>query len=1081
MSSYLDKLAVYSDRCRAGQDFINLRLKYKELADISFPVKFSYPDTTDVVLSNWVTDLDATLDASVQEKRTYCTKGKAVVKFTGTTCIIRIGKYYGWGSADVYIDGVRPSTISNVVTPLDTVSSLATTDVSAGYGQNYPSSTPFHSTYEIDSITNHGYYDYVLADNLSPGEHTLELYVNNDDGAIFVFTCIKYTDNTVSDLAIDLPTPLYVNPYPRLFMGMNYPGAQQQYQQAMQLIRTFNSLKFNILNVSPTEILWNVSITLVNDPDYSSNNEVLVQPHTYPIVKSSGTNPYSQEALLEYDGIDLEVMTLPIHSNPSGKHTIHFQLSAEYPDPNGSNIRSLYGDVDLDPSAALSISNTSTTTTMILSSYATYTGSWFYDSRSGYSDSDPYSVRCSYTDNLSAKMTFSARGVLTVTVQKSHNWGHFNVYRNGVLFSNSSDLTCNATTDPTPYFEDIVIGDLGPNVCTVDIINVSGQRISFRNISYTYDVAFSTVVEDVLINTTLKYIPTYTPCEYSQILPYVTNGKIIMGNVDMRSKAADLNVPILNYYDMPIKTSIDIYARFPTYNICYAKDFEKELSDYDLVILDPYATSNSKVNTLHKAGCKVLLYTSFGEEAGVKTKLYDFADTAVEPCNTSNSGPAVGVLGPGGYANYYCKKNDNFAEISECAHDNSKSGTKTCSLNRSEYLSDTGRCSKACTKDSVNGYATYSTGGNCGGGYNSTDYWNRDAMAACSNSTCPGYTPNNSKCSAYEKGAGCGQDFSVINVNFPNQNGTWKSSYVNAGNIEWHNRILKYYLPLIFGPRQGPSMYKATLIPVDSGNGPNSGLGFRLPYINEGPSVDYPDGKHGYFPIDPDATMLVKYNDTTLQIHKDYDCDLKLGTFVVQSSITSVTPNITLKEGDQVTVYFTYFSPNVDGVFMDTLDSVDVYPSDHYKNGMINLIRKVRRSWPNKEICANRGFAILDKSVKYLNYVMAESLRSDYNWSTGEYYSITDPETVAYNQGLINKLKVLRQDHVFDVLSLNYAADDSSGDTIREVNTIADYQDGFLSATANILLNNVLPFKPISLANSHISTNLFRKVGEYEQ
>jgi hypothetical protein len=110
---------------------------------------------------------------------------------------------------------------------------------------------------------------------------------------------------------------------------------------------------------------------------------------------------------------------------------------------------------------------------------------------------------------------------------------------------------------------------------------------------------------------------------------------------------------------------------------------------------------------------------------------------------------------------------------------------------------------------------------------------------------------------------------------------------------------------------------------------------------------------------------------------------------------------------------------------------------------------------------------------------MAESIRSEYNWDTGQYYIITDPNTVAYNQGLIAQLKRLRQNHVFDVLSLNYAADDSSGDVIREANTLADYQDGFLSATANILLNNVLPFRPIRLTNLRINTNLFTKVGEY--
>jgi hypothetical protein len=361
------------------------------------------------------------------------------------------------------------------------------------------------------------------------------------------------------------------------------------------------------------------------------------------------------------------------------------------------------------------------------------------------------------------------------------------------------------------------------------------------------------------------------------------------------------------------------------------------------------------------------------------------------------------------------------------------------------------------------------------GGYNSTDYWKRDAMAACSNASCPKYAPNNHKCPAYESGAGWGQDFSVVTVNFPDQNGIWGSSYINAGNTNWHNRILKYYLPIIFGPRQEPVTFTAALLSVDSGGGADSGLGFRVPYINEDPSTNYPDGRQGYFPIDPDAPMEINFNGTVLVSNIDYSYNTKLGTFVVQSE----SSGLTLKVGDVLTVTLTYFSPNADGIFMDTIDSVDVFPSKNYQNGMVSLIGKVRKSWPTKEICSNRGFTILDNAIKYINYVMAESIRSEYNWDTGQYYIITDPNTVAYNQGLIAQLKRLRQNHVFDVLSLNYAADDSSGDVIREANTLADYQDGFLSATANILLNNVLPFRPIRLTNLRINTNLFTKVGEY--
>jgi hypothetical protein len=1028
MSSYLDKLAVYSDKCRDGQDFINLRLNYINISEISFPSEFNYPNTSSAVNSNWIIDVDPALAANIQEKRTFCTKGKAIVNFTGTTCIIRVGISFGWGDADVYIDGVRPSTIPNVISPLDVVSSNETVNV------------------------NTGYYDYVLADNLLPGQHTLILYINNSATTPFVFSCVKCADNTNSSLVLNLSSPLYINPYSDLNGNGSSQLAVDHAKHLFNLCKFHNSINLKIQNPTSNTI-YNTNIALTSNPfiDYLNfgfdtiSGEV-VNAQTYPI--NTLTFP-ATNTLLHNGVLTTSISVVPQFITTFSNQLINLQLSAEYPDPNGSIVQTNYSSVPLD------------------SSLITYTGAWS-------SDND-FSEQRYYADTSSAKFSFSAKGKLIVRVQKDWGWGNFIVYKNGVLFSNSSSLTCSTTTDPSPYFEDIIVGDLGSSLCTVQIRNAANNTIVFTGVRYEYPSTFTNVTENITINVNLARIPNYTPCEYSKTLPYVAGGKVSIGKVDMSSKATDLTIPIVGSYEQALKTSIDIYARFPSYNICYIEGFDKELSTYDLVVTDPYATSNSKVDALHEAGCKVILYTSFGEEDAVNTKLYDFVSTSVEPWSVSTAGPDVGNTGPGGYASYYCKANDNFAEISECTHDNSRIGLKTCSLNRSEYFSGLGRCSKVCTHDTVKGYVAYSTGGNCGGGYNSTDYWKRDAMAACSNASCPKYAPNNHKCPAYESGAGWGQDFSVVTVNFPDQNGIWGSSYINAGNTNWHNRILKYYLPIIFGPRQEPVTFTAALLSVDSGGGADSGLGFRVPYINEDPSTNYPDGRQGYFPIDPDAPMEINFNGTVLVSNIDYSYNTKLGTFVVQSE----SSGLTLKVGDVLTVTLTYFSPNADGIFMDTIDSVDVFPSKNYQNGMVSLIGKVRKSWPTKEICSNRGFTILDNAIKYINYVMAESIRSEYNWDTGQYYIITDPNTVAYNQGLIAQLKRLRQNHVFDVLSLNYAADDSSGDVIREANTLADYQDGFLSATANILLNNVLPFRPIRLTNLRINTNLFTKVGEY--
>ncbi|MCI4437665.1 MAG: hypothetical protein JHC33_12735, partial [Ignisphaera sp.] len=311
MSSYLDKLAVYSDKCRDGQDFINLRLHYIDINDINFPAKFSYPNSSEIVESNWIIDVDQVLPENVREKRTFCTKGKASVSFIGTTCIIRVGISYNWGNADVYIDGVRPSEIPNVINPLDTVSSNETLNVK------------------------NGYYDYVLADNLTPGQHTLELYINNDEKAFFVFTCIKYTDTTHNSLTLDLP--LYINPY----VDLNSLSAEQ-IKQIFNLCNFHNNVNLKVQNLTLNTV-HNVNISLLSnsfidclDFSFDSVSGEVIGIHSYP--KNTLVFPLNT-TLLNDNSITASISVLPQYVTSFIKQPIVFQLSADYPDPKGNNIQ----------------------------------------------------------------------------------------------------------------------------------------------------------------------------------------------------------------------------------------------------------------------------------------------------------------------------------------------------------------------------------------------------------------------------------------------------------------------------------------------------------------------------------------------------------------------------------------------------------------------------------------------------------------------------------------------------------------------------------------------------------------------
>lgn len=59
-----------------------------------------------------------------------------------------------------------------------------------------------------------------------------------------------------------------------------------------------------------------------------------------------------------------------------------------------------------------------------------------------------------------------------------------------------------------------------------------------------------------------------------------------------------------------------------------------------------------------------------------------------------------------------------------------------------------------------------------------------------------------------------------------------------------------------------------------------------------------------------------------------------------------------------------------DGLFLDTIDTVDAYPVVKY--GMASLIKKIRKAYPQAPVMANRGFTILDDMAAHLDAILFE-------------------------------------------------------------------------------------------------------------
>lgn len=112
-----------------------------------------------------------------------------------------------------------------------------------------------------------------------------------------------------------------------------------------------------------------------------------------------------------------------------------------------------------------------------------------------------------------------------------------------------------------------------------------------------------------------------------------------------------------------------------------------------------------------------------------------------------------------------------------------------------------------------------------------------------------------------------------------------------------------------------------------------------------------------------------------------------------------------------------------DGVMLDTVDSVvyletkDPQKYAGMKAAAVNLIRVIRMHYPHIKIMMNRGLDILPEVETQLDYVLAESIHTTYNFKTGEHGLVKDSyyESIAHflkaSQARAPQLKVVSLDY----------------------------------------------------------------------
>ena len=992
--------------------------------------QFTYLDTftnlsAATVYGAWNMDGgDIVVTDALRESRHFCTQGKASLVFTGPYIALRIETNWGWGSATIRIDGVAPSTIANVITPTDVVDCEATV-------HNSPGSE---------------YLDIVLADGLSDSQHTLEIYCENIETAWVVINGAKVRRFQVTDYT----RASWVAPY-----GYG-----------------LNTKTLHLDNQSPS-LVKNVSLVCADE---------IVDPSTGSPL---GTIAVGDIAAGTIHNVPMALD--PALSTVRGVHSYDLELTAEYPDPVGGIVYSV--PVDYNPDSVS----------------VTFSGTWDKDTNNG-----EYRA---FTDTRGASLTFTLPvDAFTLRVQREYGWGTFRVSRDPVIktgcaITNASPdvtvpdtaglvvgqvvvintnnagipsnttianipdgttitLSANATATATRtlaflnnittvscndangggFYIDVAVTGTGAGSKTIRLDRVettAGKYVVWSAIKFTSVLHYTQVTETVSLIYNLSYIPPFAPDNVR-----LEGGQIVWDDPNL--SRIDTAIP----RDNAGVVKHNVYFRFPTFCVFYQQGRQDLLAEYDILIIEPRSVSRKDVEEWQAKGIIVLGYVTMGEEDGMQTDPYSQDSTTV--------GPWIGDgLGPGGFASYYNKGGNNFGEVSECSHDRRRyEGVHACALSRAEYLTNVNaRCGVACWNDSRGGYAVWRTGGTCGAGFTSSNNWQRGELTACANASCPQYDPLNSHCPVYEQAAGCwGSDFTMFDHNFPDQNSIWGSSYVNPLQSSWREHLDSYYLPTLFGT--GQQYTETVTLAAYSGNGVAE-LVFRV----------------AHWPIDDAETITLTNTAGTFEYIRgaDFAFNKDLGTFNVADLAGEDRGGPVLVAGNQLTVTYTMKGLQCDGIFMDTVDTVDVYPSPEFQQAMADLINSLKTAWPTKLFCSNRGFTILDRYIQALDFVMFESFLVDIDWDTMTYQRITDPSTIAWNLGIIEQLKDLRRNHVFDVLALNYCDNGAAGDELRQYIFDTCYALGFLSWSTTIYLNDPLPLlAQTTTANGPFKSNVWR-------
>ncbi len=140
----------------------------------------------------------------------------------------------------------------------------------------------------------------------------------------------------------------------------------------------------------------------------------------------------------------------------------------------------------------------------------------------------------------------------------------------------------------------------------------------------------------------------------------------------------------------------------------------------------------------------------------------------------------------------------------------------------------------------------------------------------------------------------------------------------------------------------------------------------------------------------------------------------------------------------------------VNGLFLDNLDTVDIYPET--TSGMISLVIKIRLHYPDYYVVQNRGFSIINETASSINALLFEQFSTYYDFDTGEYKKWSGSD-LSYLDQMGTMLNQLKQSYPIDIWTLDYRTEDDN-DLLKFVIERA-IRFGFIPSTTDIFVKRL--------------------------